>query len=869
MMKQYLALKEKYPDTILFFRMGDFYEMFFEDAKKASPILEIALTSRNKSGANSVPMCGIPYHAADNYIGRLIKAGLKVAVCEQMEDPKNVKGIVKRDVVRIVTPGTLLDSSLLDAQDNNFLASVYSSGKGWGIAFADVSTGEFRVTEFQGEGSFQQLQGELEVLSPKEVLIPESLKNNNEQKKIFPEISQSCLNFYPDWNFEYDMAYSNLVKHFKTAGLEGFGCEDMKLGTSAAGAVIQYLNETQKTALLHIDTLSAYHHKDYMVLDATTIRNLELVQNSFDGTKAGSLLEILNFTATSMGVRMLKDWVIKPLVDILLIQSRHASVAELAENPILRRDIREALKSVHDMERIMGRITLGAANARDLIALKGSLEALPVLEEKLRECCSQLLKVLSTEWDELDDIKNLIGESIADEPPLTIKDGGVIKQGYSKDLDELRTICREGKGWIASLEAKEKEKTGINTLKIRYNKIYGYYIEITKKALEQAKIPDDYMRKQSLVNAERFISPELKEFESKVLNAEERSTLLEERIFKKIREKIAGEAKRVRQTARLVSILDVLAALAEAAVKHRYSRPVMTEGDKLYIRKGKHPVIEQVLGKEPFVPNDTCLDTSNDQIAIITGPNMAGKSTYMRQVALIVLMAQIGSFVPAEEAEIGVVDRIFTRVGAQDNLFRGQSTFMVEMNETANILNNATGRSLILLDEIGRGTSTFDGLSIAWSVVEYLHNHVEKRAKTLFATHYHELTELAELLDRVKNYNIQVREWNNEIIFLRKIVEGGTDKSYGIQVARLAGLPEGVLKRAREVLSNLENREYNESGKPRIGVRKGEKTTEVNEQLSLFGDRHSAMVEELKNLDLNNMTPLEAMQNLNRLKNMV
>lgn len=643
----------------------------------------------------------------------------------------------------------------------------------------------------------------------------------------------------------------------------------MKIGTSAAGAVIQYLNETQKTALLHIDTLSVYHHKDYMALDAATIRNLELTQNSFDGTKAGSLLEILDLTGTSMGGRMLKDWIIKPLVDISPIQFRHASVAELAENPILRCDIRELLGSVYDMERIIGRITLGAANARDLVALKGSLKALPILEEKLRECSSQLIKVLLNEWDELGDIRKLIEEAIVDEPPVGMKEGGVIKEGYSEKLDELRVICREGKSWIASLEAKEKEKTGISTLKIRYNKIYGYYIEITKKGMQQAEIPDDYIRKQSLVNAERFISPELKELESKVLNAEEKSLLLEEKIFKETREKISGEAKRVRQTARLVSILDVVAALAEAAVKYNYSRPLMTDGDKLHIREGKHPVIAQILGKEPFVPNDTCMDTSGDQIAIITGPNMAGKSTYMRQVALIVLMAQVGSFVPAEEAEIGVVDRIFTRVGAQDNLFRGQSTFMVEMNEAANILNNATGRSLILLDEIGRGTSTFDGLSIAWSVVEYLHNNVDKRAKTLFATHYHELTELAELLQRVKNYNILVREWNDEIIFLRKIVEGGTDKSYGIQVARLAGLPEVVLKRAREVLANLENREYNESGKPRIGVRKGEKTTNKHEQLTLFGNQHSAMVEELKNLDLNNMTPLEAMRNLDRLKKMV
>ncbi|MBI5185304.1 MAG: DNA mismatch repair protein MutS [Nitrospinae bacterium] len=866
MMKQYLAQKERYPDAILFFRMGDFYEMFFEDAKKASKILEIALTSRSKSEATQVPMCGIPYHAADNYIGRLIKAGVKVAICEQVEDPKAAKGIVKREVVRVITPGALLDSSLLDARDNNFLASVFPSDKGWGVAFADVSTGDFRATEFHGEKARQRVLEELEVLKPKEVLVPEAWKKKG--KDGFFEMPESMMNYYPDWTFEYGLAYSALLAHFKTVSLEGYGAENMPFAVPAAGAVVHYLNETQKASLGHIHTLSVYNHKDYMALDAATIRNLELARNSFDGSRSGSLLEILDLTATPMGGRCMKDWVLKPLLDLASIQSRHSAVEELVQNPFLRQDVREALKSVHDMERIIGRVVLGAANGRDLVALRGSIAVLPFLAEKLGESSAPMLQELRGGWDDLRDVGVLVWESIVEEPPLNIREGGIIKEGYSAELDELRTLSREGKTLIASLEAKEKEKTGINTLKVRYNKIYGYYIEVTKKSLEQTQVPLDYIRKQSLVNAERFISPELKEFESKVLNAEEKAIAMEEEIFRSVREKIAKEAKRALKTAGLVAALDALAALAEAAVQNRYVRPSMSGGDALRIRDGRHPVIERIPGGDPFVPNDTHLDTSRDQIAIITGPNMAGKSTYLRQTALIVLMAQVGSFVPAAEAEMGIVDRIFTRVGAQDNLFRGQSTFMVEMNETANILNNATDKSLIILDEIGRGTSTFDGLSIAWSVVEYLHNAPGKKAKTLFATHYHELTELAELLERVKNYNILVREWNDEIIFLRKIEEGGADKSYGIQVARLAGLPAGVLDRAREVLHNLENREYNESGKPRIGVRKRGQVEKKTEQLSLFGNRDSEVMEELKGLDIENMTPLEAMKNLDRIKKM-
>jgi len=869
MMKQYLAQKEKYPDAILFFRMGDFYEMFLEDASKAASVLGIALTSRNKSQPNPVPMCGVPYHAADTYIGRLIKAGHKVAICEQVEDPRIADGIVKREVVRVVTPGTLLDASLLEARDHNFLASAFPSKKGWGLALADLSTGDFRLTEFQGQDASSRLIEELEVVRPSEILIPEGWKPVGETEKRCLETRGDKMTSYPDWAFEYGYAYTNLVNHFRTVSLEGFGAEDMDLGIPAAGAVIHYLQETQKASLRHLHRLSVYRHQRLMTLDAATVRNLELVRNLFDGTRTASLLEVLDFTITAMGGRRLKDWVIKPLMDPAAIQSRHGAVEELAQNPFLRQDIREALKSVYDMERILGRIALSAANGRDLAALRGSASVLPFLAEKLGEASAPRLRELAGEWDDLRDIEGLIRESIADDPPPGIKEGGIIRRGYSRELDELQTLAREGKTMIASLEARERKKTGLNTLKIRYNRIYGYYIEITKKGLEQVEIPGDYIRKQSLVNAERFISPELKEFESRVLNAEERSLLLEEEIFRSIRTKVAEGSSRIQNTARLVAVLDVLAGLAEAAVQNRYVRPIINGGDTLSIQEGRHPVIERILGADPFIANDTHLDSSQDQIAIITGPNMAGKSTYMRQVALITLMAQVGSFVPAVKAEIGVVDRIFTRVGAQDNLFRGQSTFMVEMNETANILNNATSRSLIILDEIGRGTSTFDGLSIAWSVVEYLHNNTGKGPKTLFATHYHELTELAELLERVKNYNCLVREWNDEIIFLRKIEAGGADKSYGIQVARLAGLPPTVLVRAREVLFNLENREYNESGRPRIGVRREDPQTHKGEQLSLFGNRLPEITGELEKLDLNATTPLDALKHLDRLKKML
>jgi DNA mismatch repair protein MutS len=858
MMKQYLSQKERYPDAILFFRMGDFYEMFLDDAKKASKVLEIALTSRNKSDANPIPMCGIPYHAADNYIGRLIKAGFKVAICEQVEDPKAAKGIVKREVVRIITPGTVLDSSLLDARDNNFLAAVFPSDKGWGIAFADVSTGDFRVTEFQGEKAPQRVREELDVLKPKEVLVPEGWKKKG--KTGFLEISENIMNYYPDWTFEYGFAHSSLLAHFKTVSLEGYGAENLVFGVPAAGAVVHYLNDTQKASLRHIHTLSVYHHKDYMALDAATIRNLELVRNSFDGSRSGSLLEILDWSATPMGGRVLKDWILKPLVDLASIQSRHSAVEDLAMNPFLRQDIREALKSVHDMERILGRISLGAANGRDLVALRGSIAVLPFLAEKLGESTAPLLQDLRGGWDDLRDMGALIWESIVEEPPLGIKDGGVIKEGYSGELDELRVLCREGKTLIASLEAKEKEKTGINTLKVRYNRIYGYYIEITKKSLEQVEVPKDYIRKQSLVNAERFISPELKEFESKVLHAEEKAIFLEEELFRDVREKIAREAKRIRRTAGLVATLDSLSALAETAVQNRYVRPAMTADDVLRIRDGRHPVIERIPGGDPFVPNDTQLDTSRDQIAIITGPNMAGKSTYLRQTALIVLMAQVGSFVPAAEAEMGVVDRIFTRVGAQDNLFRGQSTFMVEMNETANILNNATEKSLIVLDEIGRGTSTFDGISIAWAVAEYLHNNTDVRARTLFATHYHELTELEMNLPGVKNYNVAVKEWNDEIIFLRKIVPGGTDKSYGIHVARLAGLPGKVIERAKDILNTLEEGCIREERLPRPEGAPADQAEA--QQMTLFEMRPHPVIEELKSINVDKMSPLEALYRL-------
>ena len=835
-MKQYQNIKGDYPDSILFFRIGDFYEMFFDDAITASKALNITLTSRDKNKENPVPMCGVPHHAVDIYIGRLIKKGFKVAVCEQMEDPKTVKGVVKREVIRVITPGTVLNPNLLGEKDNNFFVSLYPDQNGYGIAVIDISTGDFRVAEFTDssgnshEDLLKMIKNELLKLEPKEILVPKSFLNNSDSKlqTLNSELS-AAVNSCEEWVYDYDYAYKTLLEQFKTVSLDGFGCENMPLAISAAGAAIYYFKATQKSPLTHLYRISLLKSDEYMNLDFSTQRNLELTRRSYDGSKEGSLLGLLDLTVTSMGGRRLKEWLLKPLLNADKIKTRHETVGKLKDSHRTREEIRDNLSKILDMERLTARITLSAANARDLIALKNSIAPIKTIKELIEKIPGEIFKGMLSEWDDLTDIEKLIDISIKDEPPLSLKDGGLIKDGYSKELDDLRSISRDGKEWIVQMGGREREKTGIANLKVSYNKVFGYFIEITKKHL--SKVPEGYIRKQTVATGERYISQELKEYEDKILGAEEKIKNIEYQIFEEIRKRVAEEGKRILKMAGIISEIDVLSTLSEVASRYDYTCPDINEGDTIEIIDGRHPILEKIIEGERFVPNDTCLDSHNNQIMIITGPNMAGKSTYMRQTALIVLLSQTGSFVPAREARIGIVDRIFTRVGAQDYLQKGQSTFMVEMNETANILNNATSRSLIILDEIGRGTSTFDGISIAWSVVEYIHNNT--KAKTLFATHYHELTELSMTLDSVKNYNIAVKEWNDEIIFLRKIASGGADKSYGIQVARLAGLPKEVIERAKEVLSNLENKEFDEGGRPRLTKKSGAKESPVK-QIQLF-----------------------------------
>ena len=825
-MKQYQNIKGDYPDSILFFRIGDFYEMFFDDAITASKALNITLTSRDKNKENPVPMCGVPHHAVDIYIGRLIRKGFKVAVCEQMEDPKTVKGVVKREVIRVITPGTVLNPHLLGEKENNFFISLYPNQRGYGLAVIDISTGDFRIAEFSDSSDasngdlIKRLKNEFLKLEPKEILVPKSFLNNSDSKlqTLNSELS-AAVNSCEEWVYDYDYAYKTLLEQFKTVSLDGFGCENMPLAVSAAGAAIYYFKATQKSPLTHLYRISLLKSDEFMNLDFSTQRNLELTRRSYDGSKEGSLLGLLDLTVTSMGGRRLKEWLLKPLLNADKIKTRHDTVGKLKDSHRTREEIRDNLNKILDMERLTARITLSAANARDLIALKNSITPIKTIKGLLEKIPSEIFKGMLSEWDDLSDIEKLIDISIKDEPPLSLKDGGLIKDGYSKELDELRSISRDGKEWIVQMEGRERERTGIANLKVSYNKVFGYFIEITKKHL--SKVPEGYVRKQTVATGERYISQELKEYEDKILGAEEKIKNIEYQIFEEIRKRIAEEGKRILKMAGIISEIDVLASLAEVASRYDYICPSINENDTIEIIDGRHPILERIIEGERFVPNDTCLDNHNNQIMIITGPNMAGKSTYMRQVALIVLMAQTGSFVPAREAKVGIVDRIFTRVGAQDYLQKGQSTFMVEMNETANILNNATSRSLIILDEIGRGTSTFDGISIAWSVVEYIHNNT--KAKTLFATHYHELTELSMTLDSVKNYNIAVKEWNDEIIFLRKIAVGSADKSYGIQVARLAGLPKEVIERAKEVLANLENKEFDEGGQPRLTKKSGTK----------------------------------------------
>jgi DNA mismatch repair protein MutS len=851
--KQYLQIKSQYPDSILFFRMGDFYEMFFEDARVGSRELDIALTSRDKGQKDSVPLCGVPYFTAETYISKLLQKGYKVALCDQVEDPRFAKGIVKREVVRVFTPGLVIDTVQLGTGENNYLMGFSTEGEVFGLAFLDISTGELKACQISG---FEPFLSEVLRNEPKEIL---SLKRFQEHpcfegfKKNF---RNGMITYLDDPKFD-TILFSNQNERSTIL-------QKAPLAAQAVAMVLHYAEENQKKSLSHIRPLSFYQVQDFMVIDEVTKRNLELTQSLFEQGKRGSLFCLLDETITLMGSRTLKQWLNYPLIDIKEIERRLEGVSELKEKKIERKQLRESLRGIQDIERLTSRIFLGHANARDLVGLKNSLQNLPVLEANLQPFDAFLIREFASEIENFDNLYRLLESSVVDHPPLTIKEGGMIKPNYNKELDTLREIGREGKGWILQLEAEERKKTGISSLKVRYNQIFGYYIEVTKSNLHL--IPDHYIRKQTLVNAERFITPELKEFETKVLGAEEAICQMEYRLFEEIRTKVSDETPRLQKTASAIAVIDILGSMAEIADRYNYVRPIVNEDDEITIRDGRHPVLERMGLSERFVPNDTQMNSQEHQLLIITGPNMAGKSTYLRQVALIILMAQMGCFVPAREAKIGVVDRVFTRIGALDNIMRGQSTFMVEMTETARILNQATSRSLVVLDEIGRGTSTFDGLSIAWAVAEYLHDHPSLRPKTLFATHYHELTELALTKERVKNYNVAVKEWGGEIIFLRKIVEGGTNRSYGIQVARLAGLPQRVIDRAKEILSNLEKGELDAMGMPKIATTKIP-TSKLKPPLqpSLFV-QPDPIRSVLKKIKPDQLTPLEALSILDELK---
>lgn len=869
LMRQYREIKRGHPDAILFFRVGDFYEMFYQDAEEASRILLIALTSRDKDRPDPIPLCGVPYHAATGYIAKLLRVGRTVALCDQVEDPKQATGLVRREVVRLYTPGTLIDTELLPAAESNFLAAVAiaslptrASPRGEraavvGLAAVDLSTGEFLVMEFHGDRACGDLLDELARLEPRELLHSNELPP--EAAGLLGQVKGPRRCALAPASFDLTAADRTLREQFGVRSLDGFGCRGLSLGVQAAGAIMHYLRETQPTAPLgHLRSLQVRHPDRAMHLDGVTIRNLELIRPLADDQgdrKEGTLLAVLDRTVTAMGSRLLREWIVRPLVKVWPIHARLEAIAELAQQLQIRSSVRGALRTVQDIARLSSRISLGAATPRELLALRQSLALLPELRSRLSSCRASLLQGLLGSWDDLTDVHALIEQAILPHASVSTRDGNIIQDGYRADLDELRRTCREGKGWIAKLESQERERSGIESLKVRFNQVFGYYIEVTKANL--GRIPPDYIRKQTLVNAERFITPELKELEDRVTGAEQKLNLLEFELFEQVRTQIARETPRLQAMATAIALLDVLATFAEVACLNRYVRPEIDEGGTIRISDGRHPVVERLNPEGGFIPNDTLLDLEANRLLIITGPNMAGKSTYLRQVALIVLMAQIGSFVPARAASIGLVDRVFTRVGASDNLTAGQSTFMVEMTETAQILNCATTRSLILLDEIGRGTSTYDGLSIAWAVAEYIQDRRHLGARTLFATHYHELTELARLREGIKNYSVLVRERNEEVLFLRKIVEGGADRSYGIQVARLAGLPAPVITRAREVLAQLEHPPATPPG-----LIPGDQPPSPDPTLP----PPHPIIEEVRQMDLFSMTPLEALNRLAELQ---
>lgn len=859
MIKQYLTIKERYADAILFYRMGDFYEMFFEDAEVASRILEITLTSRNKKDEFPIPMCGVPHRAAKGYIARLIDQGYKVAICDQIEDPAIAKGLVKRDVVRVITPGMIVDNEFLDEKSDNYLLALVRNNDSVGLSYLDISTGSFRISQ---STDLNAILDEALRISPSEVLFPESSKGDDFFSPIMRVLSNRSITFIQDRAFDYRRARERLVNQFNTLTLEGFGCEHLKSGVRAAGALVFYIRETQKQEITHLSGIETYSLSNYLIIDDISFRNLEITKNIRSGSRQGTLIGIMDRTVTAMGGRLLKRWVRYPLMDIPKIQSRQDAVKEAKDNIQVRRDIVEHLNSVYDLERLGSKIAMGQSNARDLVALQRSLNRLPDIWLLLHQFKSQLFKC-RCDIDELSKLAVLIEKSIREDAPPTINEGGLIKTGYNAELDNLISISRDGKKWLAELEVREKDATGINTLKVKYNKVFGYFIEVPKARSKD--VPPHYVRKQTLVNAERYISDELKKFEEKVLGAEEQRAALEYRIFNEIKDAITRNYTAIQQVANFLAGVDCLLALAEIAAQNDYRRPEFNTQGVIRIEDGRHPVVEKMIAGERFVPNTVQIDDTENQILIITGPNMAGKSTVLRQVALMVLMAQMGSFIPAARASLSLTDRIFTRVGALDNLSQGQSTFMVEMQETANILNSATRKSLVIMDEIGRGTSTFDGLSIAWAVAEYLHNLRGYGVKTLFATHYHELTELSHLKSRVKNYNIAVREWNDEIIFLRKLVEGGTNRSYGIQVARLAGIPKPVIQRAKKILYHIENNDHGSKTSSAF-FREENNSKKGQVQLNLFSRTDHFIVEKLQKLNISQMTPLDALNYLNELK---
>ena len=870
MMQQYMQTKKEYPDCILFYRLGDFYEMFFDDALTASKELEITLTGKNCGLEERAPMCGVPYHAVDGYLNRLVSKGYKVAICEQMEDPATAKGLVKRDVVRIVTPGTNLDTQALDETKNNYIMCIAYASDHYGVSVADVSTGEYMVTEIENS---EKLFDEIYKFMPSELICNEAFYMSGMDFELLKEKLGITVYSLDSWYFDDAICERILKEHFHAGTIEGLGLADYDCGVIAAGALMQYLVETQKRDLSHISHLTIYAAGKYMLLDSSTRRNLELCETLRDKQKRGSLLWVLDKTKTAMGARTLRKYIEQPLIDKNAIEKRLDAVDELMKNAISREEIREYLSPVYDLERLVCKITYQSANPRDLIAFQTSLAMLPHIKCILSDMQTPLLKELYEELDTLEDLCKLVSDSIREDPPIAMKEGGIIKDGYNAEVDKLRNAKSDGKDWLAKLETDEREKTGIKNLRIKYNKVFGYYLEVTNSFKDL--VPDYYTRKQTLANAERYIIPELKELEDTILGAEDKLYALEYQLYSEVRDTIGKEVVRIQKTAKAIAKLDAFASLALVAEQNNYVRPKMNDKGLIDIKDGRHPVVEKMISNDMFICNDTYLNDKMDRISIITGPNMAGKSTYMRQTALIVLMAQIGSFVPASSANIGVVDRIFTRVGASDDLASGQRTFMVEMTEVANILRNATSKSLLILDEIGRGTSTFDGLSIAWAVIEYISNSKLLGAKTLFATHYHELTELEGKIENVNNYCIAVKEKGDDIIFLRKIVKGGADKSYGIQVARLAGVPQSVTDRAKEIVEELVQADVTGRIKD-IEVQGQEsskqKTKHFDEvdlaQMSLFDTvKDDDVIKEIKDLDLANLTPIDALNTLYQLQN--